>query len=123
MTLIYNIGYFKGAIQLRIKLTFYEKEDREEIENQWQPTATYYVDIAEEERERRESDKLREIQKELERKLALLEGDIEAKNKLIREAEEAKRKIIEESRRKAAEMAAKQKIANIDVDKGRADEV
>ena len=45
MSLNYNIGYFKGAVQLRIKLMFYDEEDIKEIENMWQPTATYYVNF------------------------------------------------------------------------------
>ena len=47
MSLVYSIGYFAGAIQLRATLEFYEEEDKKDIELKWQPTATHYINYEE----------------------------------------------------------------------------
>jgi len=35
ITLVYNIGYFAGAIQLRATLEFYDEEDKKDIAKKW----------------------------------------------------------------------------------------
>ena len=43
ITLIFNVGYFKGAIQLLVKATNFVDEDKEKIDTIWMPTGTFHV--------------------------------------------------------------------------------
>ena len=43
ITLVYNVGYFKGGLSMRVKATNFVDEDKVKLDSEWQPTGTYHV--------------------------------------------------------------------------------